>query len=118
MKTVGTLLWKNYVEKTLPDCPECIARKKKTIIAQQANSGESEVPEIQFPVEGEFPMKMDPSTKNFICKKCGLYATREQVNDIRDRLNQREVTREDKQYDYLDWWQKSKKDKQQRQSNR
>ncbi len=60
-------------------------------------------------------MKMDPRTKHFICKKCGLYATREQISDIRDRLNKRESTREDKQYDYLEWWQKSKKDKQQRQ---
>ncbi len=113
MMMVGTLLWKNSVETTLPDCPECIARKKKAIIAQNAASGESEVPVIEVPVEGEFPMKFDPSTKHFICKKCGLYATREQVSDIRDRLNQREFTREDRQYDYLDWWQKSKKDKQQ-----
>lgn len=58
------------------------------------------------------PMKSDPSTKHFTCKRCGLYATREQISDIRDRLNRRTKTREDKQYDYLDWWQKSKKDKQ------
>ena len=115
MKMVGTLLWKNSVEKTLPDCPECIARKRKAIMTQNAASGETEVPEIETPVEGEFPMKFDPQTKHFICKKCGLYATREQVSDIRDRLNQRELTKDDKQYDYLDWWQKSKKDKQQRQ---
>ena len=61
----------------------------------------------------EIPMKLDPSTKHFICKRCGLYATREQVSDIRHKLNQREFTKEDKQYDYLEWWQKSKKDKQQ-----
>jgi len=61
----------------------------------------------------EIPMKLDPSTKNFVCKRCGLYATREQISDIRAKLNQRESTKEDKQYDYLEWWQKSKKDKQQ-----
>jgi len=61
----------------------------------------------------EIPMKLDPSTKHFICKRCGLYATREQISDIRDRLNRRESTKEDKQYDYLEWWQKRKKDKQQ-----
>ena len=61
----------------------------------------------------EIPMKLDPSTKHFICKRCGLYATREQVSDIRHKLNQRESTKEDQQYDYLEWWQKSKKDKQQ-----
>jgi len=60
----------------------------------------------------EIPMKLDPSTKHFVCKRCGLYATREQIADIRDRLNQREFTKEDKQYDYLEWWQKSKKEKQ------
>ena len=61
----------------------------------------------------EIPMKMDSRTKHFICKKCGLYATREQIGDIRDRLNKRESTREDRQDDYLEWWQKSKKEKQQ-----
>jgi len=57
-------------------------------------------------------MKLDPSTKHFVFKSCGLYATREHIADIRDRLNQREFTKEDKQYDYLEWWQKSKKEKQ------
>lgn len=63
--------------------------------------------------EIEIPMKFDPNTKHFICKRCGLYATREQVGDIRERLNRKEATRQDRQYDYLDWWQKSKKEKQQ-----
>ena len=61
-------------------------------------------------------MKMDPARKgNFICKRCGLYATREQVSDIRYKLNQKEKTREDKHDDYLEWWQKSKKEKQENQ---
>jgi len=110
---VGTLLWKNSVKTSLPDCPECIARKRKAILAKQATLEEGQISEIEPPQEGEFPMKLDPATKNFICKKCGLYASREQISDIRDRLNQREVTREDKQYDYLEWWQKSKKEKRQ-----
>ena len=57
-------------------------------------------------------MKFDLNTKHFICKKCGLYATREQISDIRDRLNRRERTREDKHDEYRDWWQSSKKEKQ------
>ncbi len=115
VRCVATLLLKILKGEVLSDCPECIARKKKAILAKQAASGESEfIPENEMPVEGEFPMKFDISTKHFICKKCGLYATREQISDIRDRLNRREKTREDKQYDYLEWWQKSKKDKQQR----
>ncbi len=102
----------------MPDCPECVAREKKKIIEKY----EVETPEEDKNRDEQFklfenievPMKMDPRTKHFICKKCGLYATREQISDIRDRLNKRESTREDKQYDYLEWWQKSKKDKQQR----
>ncbi len=101
----------------MPDCPECVAREKKKIIEKY----EAETPEENRNRDEQFklfenievPMKMDSRTKHFICKKCGLYATREQISDIRDRLNKRESTREDKQYDYLDWWQKSKKDKQQ-----
>ena len=56
-------------------------------------------------------MKLDSATKHFICKRCGLYATREQVSDIRYKLSRKESTKSDKQYDYLDWWQKSKSDK-------
>ena len=48
---------------------------------------------------------------DFICKKCGLYASREQISDIRYKLNQKERTRDDKSDDYLEWWNKSKKDK-------
>ena len=61
--------------------------------------------------EVEIPMEMDKNTKNFICKKCGLYASREQVSDIRYKLNKKERTRDDKSDDYLEWWNKSKKDK-------
>jgi hypothetical protein len=94
----------------LVNCPECVAKERKAAFERQAASGSQE--SIQKVIEEiEVPMKFDPVTKHFICKRCGLYATREEVNDIRDRLNQRERTREDKHDDYLDWWQKSKKDK-------
>jgi hypothetical protein len=107
---VGTLLWKNFLIKALVNCPECFAKERKAVFERQAESESQEG--IQKLIEEiEIPMKFDPVTKHFICKKCGLYATREGVNDIRDRLNRREATREDKQYDYLEWWQKSKKDK-------
>ena len=115
-----TLLWKNLVLSTLPNCPECVFREKKTlrkkfeIEAEKANEDGKEymIPaDRDIEADLDFPMKIDPSTKHFICKRCGLYATREQISDIRQRLNRREVTKEDKQYDYLEWWQKSKKDK-------
>ena len=100
----------------LPNCPECTAREKKKIQEKY----EAETPEeergrddlYKLFDEIDIPMKLDTATKHFICKRCGLYATREQVSDIRYKLNQREKTREDKQDDYLDWWQKSKKEKQ------
>jgi septal ring factor EnvC (AmiA/AmiB activator) len=102
----------------VPNCPECTAREKKKIQSKY----EEETPEedrqrddlFKLYDEIEYPMKMDSATKHFICKRCGLYATREQVSevsDIRYKLNQRERTREDRQDDYLEWWQKSKKDK-------
>jgi len=104
----------------LADCPECVARERKKqreayqIEVEKAKEAGTEIEirrEGNFEETIEFPMKFDPATKHFICKRCGLYATREQIHDIRDKLNSREFTREDKQYDYLEWWQKSKKDK-------
>ena len=101
----------------MPSCPECTAKEKKRIKEKY----EAETPEEQRSREElnklyekiEFPMKMDTRTKHFICVKCGLYATREEVGDIRARLNQREYTKADRQYEYQEWWQKSKKEKQQ-----
>ena len=100
----------------MPNCPECTAREKKKIQAKY----ESEVAEenrdkqelFKLFDEIDIPMKMDEKNRrHFICKRCGLYATREEVSDIRFRLNQKAKTREDKHDDYLDWWSKSKKEK-------
>ena len=100
----------------MPNCPECTAREKKKIQAKY----EAETPEedrgrddlFKLFDEIDIPMEMDEKNRrNFICKRCGLYATREEISDIRFRLNQREKTREDKHDDYLDWWSKSKKEK-------
>ena len=102
---------------SVPNCPECTAREKKKIQERY----EADTPEedrrrddlYKLFDQIDIPMKLDASTKHFICKRCGLYATREQVSDIKFKLNQREKTRQDKQDDYLEWWQKSKKEKQQ-----
>lgn len=100
----------------MPNCPECTAREKKKI--QEAYEARTEVEDrgrddlYKLFDEIDIPMKLDTATKHFVCKRCGLYATREQVSDIRYKLNQRERTREDRQDDYLNWWQKSKKQKQ------
>ena len=100
----------------MPNCPECVAREKKKIQEKY----ESEVAEedrdkqelYKLFDEINIPMEMDEKNRrHFICKKCGLYATREEISDLRFRLNQKERTREDKHDDYLDWWSKSKKEK-------
>ena len=113
---VGTLLWKKLSRLTVPNCPECTAREKKKIQAKY----EIDTPEeergrddlYKLFDEIDIPMKMDEKNRrHFICKRCGLYATREEVSDIRFRLNQKERTRDDKHDDYLEWWSKSKKEK-------
>ncbi len=101
---------KNLVRSSLPNCPECVAKEKKAIMERNAENPDVDLSKLFEEIE--IPMKFDPIKKHFICKKCGLYATREQVGDIRERLNRKETTRQDRQYDYLDWWQKSKKEKQ------
>ena len=107
----------------MPSCPECIGReweKRKKQYEEDLKQAETEGREhkLQMPTfreieeELDIPMKIDPSTKHFMCKRCGLYATREQISDIRYKLTKKVATRSDKQYDYLDWWTKSKKEKQ------
>jgi len=49
----------------------------------------------------------EPNTKHFICKKCGLYVTREQIYDIKDK--QRPEKKKSRQDEYLEWWLSKKK---------
>ena len=100
---------KKWLNIQLPNCPECVARERKKIIAKHTDDEDTDL--TKFFDEIDFPMKLDISTKHFMCKRCGLYATREQVSDIRERIGKRERTREDHQYDYLSWWNKSKTEK-------
>ena len=126
LKNEATLLCKNTKKSILVNCPECVSReitKKKTQLEAEFNAEEQEdgyefrappYREIEDTIDFEglgLIMKLDSATKHFICKRCGLYATREQVSDIRYKLSRKESTKSDKQYDYLDWWQKSKSDK-------
>ena len=77
----------------MPNCPECTARAKKKIQTKYEEEVEEENRDKQDLYklfdEVEIPMEMDKNTKNFICKKCGLYASREQISDIRYKLNQK-----------------------------
>jgi reverse gyrase len=58
-------------------------------------------------------LKFDSVSKNFICRSCGLFASREKIDELRSK-EQNETTYKKKQLhdDYLDWWQTSKKEKQ------
>ena len=100
----------------MPNCPECTAREKKKVQAryEEETLEEDRSRDDLYKLfdQVDIPMKMDEKNRrHFICKRCGLYATREEISDIKFRLNQRVKTREDKHDDYLDWWSKSKKEK-------
>jgi len=107
---LATLLTQKSGARGVPNCPECVAKDRNALVAK--HEGEEGVDLTAMLDAVAVPMKADPATKHFTCRRCGLYATREQISDLRDRINRRARTREDHQYDYLDWWQKSKKDKQ------
>jgi DNA-directed RNA polymerase subunit M/transcription elongation factor TFIIS len=60
-------------------------------------------------------LKYDLASKNLICKSCGLFASSEKIEELRDRTKgSREDPRRNRHDEYLDWWQSSKKDKQQK----
>ena len=75
----------------MPNCPECANReiqKKRKTLEEESQAAFEEGKEFRMPTYREieedvdFPMKLDPSTKHFICKRCGLYATREQISAV------------------------------------
>jgi transcription initiation factor TFIIIB Brf1 subunit/transcription initiation factor TFIIB len=58
-------------------------------------------------------LKFDLVSKNLLCKSCGLFASREKIDELRDKAdNEFTDKRRGLHDDYLDWWQTSKKDKQ------
>jgi DNA-directed RNA polymerase subunit M/transcription elongation factor TFIIS len=59
---------------------------------------------VKFCPECGGDLKMDSSTRNFICKSCGLYASRDKISSSESKQRTHD--------DYLDWWQSSKKEKQ------
>ena len=54
-------------------------------------------------------LSFDSTTKNFICRGCGLFDPREKIEELHERINTKEER--NKSEDYLDWWQSSKKEK-------
>ncbi|PWU81904.1 MAG: hypothetical protein DLM72_04400 [Candidatus Nitrosopolaris wilkensis] len=58
-------------------------------------------------------LKFDPNSKNFLCKSCGIFASREKIDELRDKAENESVNKRRQLHDdYLDWWQTSKKEKQ------
>lgn len=70
---------------------------------------------VNFCPECGGDLKFDPVSKDLVCKSCGLFASREKLDEIRDkRKDQLKDGRKALHDDYLEWWQTSKKDKQSR----
>jgi DNA-directed RNA polymerase subunit M/transcription elongation factor TFIIS len=68
---------------------------------------------VKFCPECGGDLKMDSSTRNFICKSCGLYASRDKIEELKDKSQiSSSESRQRTHDDYLDWWQSSKKEKQ------
>ena len=68
---------------------------------------------VKFCPECGGELKMDSSTKNFICKSCGLYASRDKIEELKDKSQVNSFDSKKRMHDdYLDWWQSSKKEKQ------
>jgi DNA-directed RNA polymerase subunit M/transcription elongation factor TFIIS len=68
---------------------------------------------VKFCPECGGELKMDSSTKNFICKSCGLYASRDKIEELKDKSQINSFDSKKRMHDdYLDWWQSSKKEKQ------
>jgi tRNA(Ile2) C34 agmatinyltransferase TiaS len=58
-------------------------------------------------------LEFDSISKNFICKSCGLFASREKIDELRDKAEEESIDKKSRTHDaYLEWWQTSKKDKQ------
>ncbi|HET7644284.1 MAG TPA: TFIIB-type zinc ribbon-containing protein [Nitrososphaeraceae archaeon] len=67
---------------------------------------------VKFCPECGGELKMDTSTKNFICKSCGLYASRDKIEELKDKSQIDSFDSKKRMHDdYLDWWQSSKKEK-------
>ena len=58
-------------------------------------------------------MVYELSTKHFQCKRCGLFVTREQLDDIKTKNRDKEEDEKKKRRrvedDYLAWWLSDKK---------
>ena len=54
----------------------------------------------------------DAPAKRYICKSCGLYATKEELADLKEKVIREEDVQKRKkrqQKEYLEWWLSGKK---------
>ncbi|MEM2740733.1 MAG: hypothetical protein QXD95_01080 [Nitrososphaeria archaeon] len=51
-------------------------------------------------------MSYEVSTKSYLCKSCGLYATKEQLEELREKMRQSDEKSKKKkqQSEILSWW--------------
>ena len=55
-------------------------------------------------------LEFDPISKNFICKNCGLFASREKIDELRYKAENESMDKRRRIHDgYLEWWHIQKK---------
>ena len=59
-------------------------------------------------------MKYDPKFRRYVCQRCGLALTRDEIDKARDKFrgeiyDRQEEEQDQRKRDYLDWWLKEKK---------
>ncbi|GBC75706.1 hypothetical protein HRbin06_01026 [archaeon HR06] len=65
----------------------------------------------QFCLECGGELFFDPSAKAYVCKSCGLFLTKEQLRDLKEKykLMKDEDLKKKKHSEYLEWWLSKKK---------
>jgi len=65
----------------------------------------------QFCLECGGELFFDPSSKAYVCKSCGLFLTKEQLTDLKEKykLMKEEDLKKKKYSEYLEWWLSKKK---------
>jgi DNA-directed RNA polymerase subunit M/transcription elongation factor TFIIS len=48
----------------------------------------------------------DISTKRYTCKSCGIYVTKDQLSDLKDKIRKKDGSKSKKheRSEYLEWW--------------
>ena len=80
----GTIMFLSREEYLMPNCPECAG-----------------------------VMKRDPNIRLFVCQRCGIALSREEIDHAKEKFrgelyDRSEEEHEQRRKEYLDWWLKAK----------